>query len=223
MAREPRFPGIDWYCDQCGAFLNSQSGFDDHKYTWKCRACGYKNSISWDNISAGDSTSTKLLLHFLGLLSFIGFWSSIMLAISMFVFGADKNVYLMPFLIFLGLYVLAFVMALIVEFGIRHTRFTARNLFVVIFRNLKEDLLTPLMAVKEILSNLLSLITRLIPIKRKFVWHSNVKIIIFAIVYILLFAVEIIAFNQINHFGAADWWNLVMTGYTKIRDLITGS
>ncbi len=78
------------------------------------------------------------------------------------------------------------------------------------------------MDVKEVLSIFLSLIIRLIPIKRKFVWHSNIKIIAFALLYLLLFAAEIIAFNRINHFGAADWWNLVVTGYSKIRDLIAG-
>ena len=45
-----RFPGIDWYCDRCHAHLNDQPGFDDHKYTWACTECGYKNSISATNI-----------------------------------------------------------------------------------------------------------------------------------------------------------------------------
>lgn len=45
-----RFLGIDWFCDGCGAFLNIQPGFDDHKYTWKCTECGFKSSISRDNI-----------------------------------------------------------------------------------------------------------------------------------------------------------------------------
>ena len=45
-----RFPDVDWYCDRCNAHLNSQSGFDDNKYTWRCEACGHKNSISRDNI-----------------------------------------------------------------------------------------------------------------------------------------------------------------------------
>lgn len=47
---DERFPDVDWYCDRCGEHLNYQSGFDDHKYTWKCTYCGYKNSISKDNI-----------------------------------------------------------------------------------------------------------------------------------------------------------------------------
>lgn len=47
---DERFPGIDWYCDRCNAYLNNQDGFDDHKYTWKCTECGHKNSISADNI-----------------------------------------------------------------------------------------------------------------------------------------------------------------------------
>ena len=40
-----RFPGIDWYCDRCNAYLNDQPGFDDHHYVWKCTECGHKNSI----------------------------------------------------------------------------------------------------------------------------------------------------------------------------------
>ena len=50
MERKPRFPGVDWYCDHCGDYLNNQAGFDDHKYIWKCTNCGGKNSISRDNI-----------------------------------------------------------------------------------------------------------------------------------------------------------------------------
>lgn len=45
-----RFPNIDWWCDRCGAYLNYQEGFDDHKYIWKCTECGHKNSISSDNV-----------------------------------------------------------------------------------------------------------------------------------------------------------------------------
>ena len=41
-----RFPNIDWYCDRCNSYLNSQEGFDDHHYVWKCTNCGHKNSIS---------------------------------------------------------------------------------------------------------------------------------------------------------------------------------
>jgi len=41
-----RFPGIDWYCDRCNTYLNSQSGFDDNNYTHKCESCGHKNSMN---------------------------------------------------------------------------------------------------------------------------------------------------------------------------------
>lgn len=47
-----RFPDVDWFCDRCNARLDTQSGFDDNKYTWKCAECGHKNSISRDNIHA---------------------------------------------------------------------------------------------------------------------------------------------------------------------------
>ena len=45
-----RFPDIVWHCDRCNAELNNQIGFDDYKYLWKCTECGFKNSISRDNI-----------------------------------------------------------------------------------------------------------------------------------------------------------------------------
>lgn len=45
-----RFPGIEWHCDRCNAYLNIQPEFDDHHYVWKCTECGHKNSISSDDI-----------------------------------------------------------------------------------------------------------------------------------------------------------------------------
>ena len=47
---QERFPDIDWYCDRCNAYLNEQYRFNDRHYVWKCTECGYKNSISSDNI-----------------------------------------------------------------------------------------------------------------------------------------------------------------------------
>ncbi|TAA13321.1 Sec23/Sec24 zinc finger-containing protein [Streptococcus parasuis] len=49
-SQDERFPETDWYCDGCGEYLNDQHGFDDHKYVWKCTECGFKSSISKDNI-----------------------------------------------------------------------------------------------------------------------------------------------------------------------------
>lgn len=62
-----RFPNIDWFCDNCGAQLDIQDGFDDRKYIWKCTECGYKTSISrddidWDTVDA----ETKKALNYKG-------------------------------------------------------------------------------------------------------------------------------------------------------------
>ncbi len=64
--RKERFPGIDWYCDNCDALLNAQKGFDDHKYIWKCKECGYKNSISNDNIRYDGTIGLRILGFWLG-------------------------------------------------------------------------------------------------------------------------------------------------------------
>ena len=47
---EKRFPGIAWYCDECGAYLNEQEGFDDRKEVWVCQKCGHENPISMEEI-----------------------------------------------------------------------------------------------------------------------------------------------------------------------------
>jgi hypothetical protein len=40
----------DWYCDQCGDFMNSQTGFTVKSGTWKCEMCGFINDVTSDNI-----------------------------------------------------------------------------------------------------------------------------------------------------------------------------
>ena len=209
MALAPRFPGIDWYCDNCGAFLNSQDDFNDHKYIWKCGKCGYKNSISWANIRTGDSKPTKFLLGILGFFSYIGFETAIMLVIAMFAFKADNSRYLPLFFASSGLYLFTFLMTLLVEFGIRHTIFNGRNLRFVVLRNIKEDIIAPFMCLKELVCNLLSFLTHLIPIKRKYVWRSNKAIVVMSFVYLLITIVEIIAFSRIIGWGLDDWGNIL--------------
>ncbi len=51
---DKRFPGIEWYCDQCGEHLNEQEGFDDHLEAWQCRRCGHINLISTEEIYETD-------------------------------------------------------------------------------------------------------------------------------------------------------------------------
>lgn len=70
MNNKERFPGIDWYCDNCGALLNVQKNFSDSHYLWKCTECGYKTSISLSNISFKDEeipVTTKILGYVLAI------------------------------------------------------------------------------------------------------------------------------------------------------------
>lgn len=214
MAREPRFPGIDWYCDHCGALLNNQKHFDDHKYTWKCTKCGFKNSISLDNIRSGDSSAMKFLLYLIGFLSYVGLWTGVMLAVAIFAFSADRNQYFTLFLSSAGLYVLAFILSLFIEFALRHTTFSIRNLCFVIFRNLKEDLLAPFLAFKEILSFLFSTIRE--KISKKYVWKSNKVILSSAIIYAVIFVIEVIVLSSIIGFRLSDWSKLITTAGSSI-------
>lgn len=214
MARKPRFPGIDWYCDHCGALLNNQKHFDDHKYTWKCTECGFKNSISWDNIRSGDSSAMKFLLYLIGFLSYVGLWTGIMLAVAIFAFNADRNQYFTLFLSSVGVYVLAFILGLFIEFALRHTTFSIGNLCFVIFRNLKEDILAPFMAFKEISSILLSVIKR--KISKNYVWKSNKVILSSAIIYAVIFVIEFILLSGIIGFRLSDWSRLITAAVSSV-------
>ena len=48
------FPDIDWYCDYCNDYLNSQSGFHDGCGEWTCTKCGQINPINEDEIIGYD-------------------------------------------------------------------------------------------------------------------------------------------------------------------------
>lgn len=56
---DKRFPGIEWYCDSCEAYLNEQEGFDDHLPYWKCKKCGYHNRLEIDEIYENDGNFDK--------------------------------------------------------------------------------------------------------------------------------------------------------------------
>lgn len=58
-----RFPGIEWYCDNCKAHLNEQDGFDDHLDEWKCQKCGYVNHIGMDNIFDNEEDAENGVHH----------------------------------------------------------------------------------------------------------------------------------------------------------------
>ena len=45
-AKNARFLGVKWYCDNCETLLNRQPGFDDNCYFWMCTDCGHMNTIS---------------------------------------------------------------------------------------------------------------------------------------------------------------------------------
>lgn len=39
------YSDFDWYCDNCGAYLNDQRGFDGEYGIFTCKQCGYDNRI----------------------------------------------------------------------------------------------------------------------------------------------------------------------------------
>lgn len=45
-----RFPGVDWWCDECMAFLADQPGFTDENDVWVCTQCGHSTPIAVANV-----------------------------------------------------------------------------------------------------------------------------------------------------------------------------
>lgn len=37
-----------FYCDKCGAYLSTQSGFDFELQNWECKKCGHKSKLNYD-------------------------------------------------------------------------------------------------------------------------------------------------------------------------------
>ncbi len=42
--------GSDWFCDNCGAYMNWQIGFTRDYGVWTCSKCGYENDVSDNNL-----------------------------------------------------------------------------------------------------------------------------------------------------------------------------
>ncbi len=195
MLIKPRFPDIDWYCDHCGSSLNNQRGFNDHKYIWKCKECGYKNSISWANIRFEDSIVMKWFLSFLGFLAYVGLWTSIILGLSIFDNQTNREKYFTPFLMMLGLYLISSVIAILVEVCLRHGE---SSVIKIIIRNLIEDITAPFYAIKECIFSFISIVVHLLPIKKKEGLNKNMFLIVSSFIYTMIFIVEMVAFANIN-------------------------
>ena len=41
---------VFWFCDDCGAYLNTQSGFTTKSGKWECTECEFKNGVSKKDI-----------------------------------------------------------------------------------------------------------------------------------------------------------------------------
>lgn len=54
-----KFPGVDWYCDECNDCLTDQPGFLDCYPTWSCTKCGCVNYIQDNEIWWNESNYAK--------------------------------------------------------------------------------------------------------------------------------------------------------------------
>ncbi|WP_409047920.1 hypothetical protein AB2L57_01910 [Microbacterium sp. HA-8] len=52
-----RFPNVDWWCDECTAFLADQQGFTDESDEWICAICGHSTPIAADNVLSDEQVA----------------------------------------------------------------------------------------------------------------------------------------------------------------------
>ena len=155
---EERFPGIDWYCDKCHAYLNSQPGFNDHRYIWQCSECGYKNSISLANIMVSqDSKITRVAGYLLGILRSAAIYAIIVSILSLFFGSGWKKEYLLYSLI---CYIFLDIISMMFEWFVvrRHDSkplWVIRSLFYYIF----VDCIRPIAEIIGAVASIFSLFT----------------------------------------------------------------
>ena len=52
---------FEWLCDNCGANLDEQEGFNPHCGIWFCRKCAYANEIDEDEAIWKEKNPTTLI------------------------------------------------------------------------------------------------------------------------------------------------------------------
>ena len=45
---------VNWYCDNCDAYMNNQDNFTTDYGKWKCEFCGFVNDVTENNIGNGN-------------------------------------------------------------------------------------------------------------------------------------------------------------------------
>ncbi len=54
---------IRWYCDNCNAYLNKQSGFMVDTGRWTCAQCGYENDVTSEYVGKGNKLEQQRKLE----------------------------------------------------------------------------------------------------------------------------------------------------------------
>ena len=212
MYREPRFPGIKWYCDHCNAYLNDQPGFDDHKYIWKCCECGYKTSISLANINRGTNAFSSFLLQLLGLFSAISLHTTVMLCIAIWGFHANKKIYFPLMFVFAGVYIILLIIAIITEIHYRKNISSKKSIITICLRDIYEDLFEPIFTIKNGIAAILG--------KYKS-FGSRISHIFWGLLFLAIFVGEVIMLSYIVHYELSDWRALLTNVFLYLKEKVT--
>lgn len=223
--REPRFPDIAWYCDQCGALLNSQDNFDDHKYIWKCTACGYKNSISSANIidsnpyTPANTQKQQHILYVIGLLKSVCLRITLAFAISLLLENNIRRQDITAFFAFLT--VAIEIGGIIYEQHLAKWKISFKNVLFVIRRNIKEgiSMIIPFGSIGALFRRRRFIQKMPKELQKKERENRRFATIV-SWLHIISFIGTLILFSYLIHYGFKDWGILFNTLFSKITTFI---
>ena len=171
-----------------------------------------------NNSYNGTSRSLRFLKCLISYLSFLFLWTSIILSVAIFVFEVDWDIYFVPLMFSICLYLLIFIVSSLVSFKLERNKYSIDNIFKVFFTDLINGIILPFIYLKGFMVFLLFSIAQIIPFVNKKISKPNIKNIKIAILYILSFLMEFITFNLITGIKLDDYLYLISKGIDRITD-----
>ena len=175
----------------------------------------FPNNYSYN----GTSRSLRFLKCFIGYLSFLFLWTSIMLSVAIFVYEVDWDTYIIPLMFSICLYILIFIVSNLVAFKLEKNKYSIKNFFKVFFADLINGLGLPFIYIKGFLIFVLSSIVQIIPFVNKKIPKPNCKNIRIAILYIFSILIEFVVFNLITDIKIDDYLYPIAKSIDRITDL----
>ena len=158
-----------------------------------------------NNSYNGTSKSLRFLKCFIGYISFLFLWISIMLSVAIFVFESDWDTYIIPLVFSVCLYILTFIVSCLVAFKLEKRDPSMKNILKIFFIDLINGLRYPFIYLKGFIIFIIFSILQIIPFINNITYKHNTKNLGLAILYIISISLVFVAFNMIAGIKMDDY------------------